>query len=155
VTERAGKPIASIFADDGEAEFRRIEREVVALVATEPARCPQCANPRPAVISTGGGVLMDESNYAALARVGVIVCLTASPQVIAARIGRSAFRRPKLLEGGKPLPERISELLEERALGYARADVSVDTSNLPIDEVVERVLDAFCRTGRSRWALSA
>jgi len=155
VVQSAGKPIANIFADDGEAEFRRVEREVVASLATESKLCPHCENPRPAVISTGGGALLDESNYAALARAGVIVCLTASPQVLALRIGRSAAKRPKLLEGGKPLPERIRELLDERAPGYARADVSVDTSNLTIDEVVERVLDAYRTAGRQRCGLSA
>ena len=83
---RAGKPIPAIFAEHGEAQFRALEREVIAALADDPALCPQCGEPRPAVISTGGGALVDERNYLALKRAGVIICLIARPEVIAARV---------------------------------------------------------------------
>ena len=75
------------------------------------------------MISTGGGVLVDEANCVALKRVGVIVCLTARPEVVAARVERSKAKRPKLTEGGKPTLERVKELMAERADAYARADL--------------------------------
>ncbi|HVB79175.1 MAG TPA: shikimate kinase [Candidatus Binataceae bacterium] len=146
---RAGKPIAAIFAEHGEAHFRALEREVIAALASDPARCPQCGAPRPAVISTGGGALVDERNYAALKRSGVIVCLSARPEVIASRVRRSRHARPKLLEGGKPLEARIAELMEERRAAYARADFTVDTSDLSVAQSAERVLEIFGRHGRS------
>jgi len=146
---RAGKPIPAIFAEQGEAQFRALEREVIAALANDPARCPQCGEPRPAVISTGGGALVDERNYLALKRVGVIICLNARPEVIAARVRRSPHKRPKLLEGGKPLETRISELMEERRAAYARADFTVDTSDLSVAQSAERVLEVFGRHGRS------
>lgn len=156
---RAGKPIPAIFAEHGEAHFRALEREVIAALAGDPARCPQCGKPRPAVISTGGGALVDERNHAALKRAGVIVCLTARPEVIAARVRRSRERRPKLLEGGKPLKERIAELMEERRAAYARADFTVDTSDLTVAEAAERVLQIFAAQGGAakahRCAVSA
>jgi shikimate kinase len=146
---RAGKPIPAIFADDGEAHFRALEREVIAALAGDPALCPQCGEPRPAVISTGGGALVDERNYLALKGAGVIVCLSARPEIIAARVRRSPHKRPKLLEGGKPLEERIAELMDERRAAYARADFTVDTSDLSVAESAERVLEIFGREGRS------
>jgi shikimate kinase len=146
---RAGKPIPAIFADDGEAHFRALEREVIAALAGDPALCPQCGEPRPAVISTGGGALVDERNYLALKGAGVIVCLSARPEIIAARVRRSPHKRPKLLEGGKPLEERIAELMDERRAAYARADFTVDTSDLSVAESAERVLEIFGRGGRS------
>lgn len=153
---RAGQPIPAIFAERGEAQFRNLEREVIAAVAGDPNRCPQCGEPRPAVISTGGGALIDERNYAALKRAGVIICLSARPQVIAARVRRSPHARPKLLEGGKPLEVRIAELIEERHAAYARADFTVDTSDLSVAESAERVLEIFARQGSShRCAPSA
>jgi shikimate kinase len=146
---RAGKPIPAIFSEHGEAHFRALEREVIAALADDRALCPQCGEPRPAVISTGGGALVDERNYHALKRAGVIICLSARPEVIAARVRRSPHKRPKLLEGGKPLEARIGELMEERRAAYARADFTVDTSDLSVAESAERVLEIFGHHGRS------
>ncbi len=145
IVARAGKPVAAIFADDGEARFRALEREVIAQLARPVPRCAQCKEPRPMVIATGGGALTDEANYRALSRTGIIVCLSARPEVIARRIGRSAAKRPKLLEGGKPLKERIEELMQSRREAYARAALTVDTSDLTLEQAADCVLDAFVR----------
>jgi shikimate kinase len=152
---RAGKAIAAIFDTKGEAQFRRLEREVIAELARAKPRCAMCGNPRPAVIATGGGALVDEANYRELRRAGVIICLSARPEVIARRVERSRTRRPKLLEGGKPLGSRIAELLAERKDAYARAEVTVDTSDLTIEQAAERVLSEFIKHGARRCAPSA
>jgi shikimate kinase len=146
---RAGKSIPAIFAEDDEARFRAIERQLIGEFASDHRLCPQCRQPLPAVIATGGGALMDERNYAVLKRVGVIICLYARPEVIAARVQRSGQERPKLLEGGKPLESRIAELMEERREAYERADFTVDTSDLTVAEAAERVLEIFADLGRA------
>jgi shikimate kinase len=143
IVARAKKPVAQIFADDGEAQFRKFEREVIAHLAADRRRCPLCHGPHPEVISTGGGALVDESNCAALQRAGVIICLTARPEVVAARVDRSKTKRPKLTESGKSTLDRVKELMAERADAYARADARIDTSDLTTDQVTERVIDAF------------
>ncbi len=155
VIAAAGKPIAAIFAQDGEPHFRALERAALASIASDRHRCPQCHTPMPSVVSTGGGAIVDEANLAEMRRAGVIVCLTARPDVIALRVGRSVARRPKLMEGGKPLEARIRELMAERAPAYARADATVDTSDLPIEKAVDSVLDAFVARARLRCAPSA
>jgi len=139
----AGKPIAQIFADHGEAHFRQLEREVVAHLTSDRRLCPHCHGPHPEVISTGGGALVDEANCAALKRVGVIVCLTARPEVVAARVERSKSKRPKLTEGGKSTLARVKELMEERADAYARADVQIDSSDLTVEQLADHVIGAF------------
>jgi shikimate kinase len=154
VVARAGKSIEAIFAEDGEARFRKLEREVIADAVSERERCPQCKGPRPAVIATGGGALADDQNYAALKSAGVIICLTARPEVIARRVARAAGARPKLAEGGKPLDARIKELLAERAAAYARADVTIDTSDLSVAEVAERAIAAHGAAGAHRCEAS-
>jgi len=151
----AGKPIPEIFRDQGEAHFRALERKVVAAIASDRERCPQSGLPLPAVVATGGGTLIDPVNFAALQRVGVIICLVARPEVIARRIGRHAASRPMLIEGGKPLPERIAELLEERRAAYARAPIIIDTSEAGIGKVAGMVLEAFAKYGSSQWKASA
>ena len=143
IVARAGKPIAQIFTDEGETEFRKLERDAVAHLTSDRRRCPHCHGPHPEVISTGGGVLVDESNCAALKRVGVIVCLTARPEVIATRVERSKTRRPKLTEGGKPTLDRIKELMAERADAYARADLQIDASDLSVGQLADQVISAF------------
>lgn len=143
IVARAGKPIAQIFADEGEAHFRGVEREAIAHLTSDHRRCPHCHGPHPEVISTGGGALIDESNSAALKRVGVIVCLMARPEVIAMRVERSKTKRPKLAEGGKPTLDRIKELMAERADAYARADVQIDASDLSVAQLADRVISAF------------
>ncbi len=155
IVARAGRPIAAIFSDDGEAKFRALERDVIATIARERRHCPLCHGDYPAVVSTGGGVLVDEANAAALKRCGVVICLTARPEVIAARVGRSPAKRPKLLEGGKPLLERVQELMRERAAAYARADVAIDTSNISIEDVADRVLAEFAARAYKRCVPSA
>ena len=155
IAARAGKTIAQIFADYGEPHFRQLEREVVAHLTGDRRRCPQCHGPYPEVISTGGGVLVDESNYAALKRVGVIVCLTARPEVVAARVERSKTRRPKLTEGGKSTLVRVKELMDERAQVYARADVQIDSSDLTVDQLADLVISAFAAHAARRCVPSA
>ncbi len=155
IVAQAGKPIAQIFADHGEAHFRRLEREVVAHLTGDRRRCPNCHGPYPEVISTGGGVLVDESNCAALKRVGVIVCLTARPEVVAARVERSKTRRPKLIEGGKSTLARIKELMDERADAYARADIQIDSSDLTVDQLADQVISAFAAHAARRCVPSA
>jgi shikimate kinase len=128
---RAGKPIARIFAEDGEAAFRALEREVIAALA---------AAPEPAVIATGGGALVDNANYEALSRAATIICLAARPEVLARRVSASNVARPKLMEGNLPLEERIAQLMEQRREAYARADITVDTSDLSVSAAAARVL---------------
>jgi len=134
IVARAGKPIARIFAEDGEPAFRRLEREVIAALAD---------SSEPAVIATGGGALVDDANYAALSRAGAIVCLTARPEVIECRLAASLAVRPKLADGDAPLKRKIIELMEARKAAYARAGVTIDTSDLTIDAAADRVLSAL------------
>lgn len=155
IVRRAGKPIADIFSAHGEAHFRTLEREVIAEIAGDLSQCPQCHGPRPAVIATGGGAIVDLGSCAALKSAGVIICLTARPQVIAARVERSRRKRPKLAESGKPVIERVRELMAERAEAYARVDVTIDTSDLAPEEAAEKVITEFAPRAVGRCRPSA
>ena len=62
IVEKAGKPIPDIFAQEGEAAFRELEHEIV----REAGMAAGC------VISTGGGVVTRQDNYAPLHQNGVI-----------------------------------------------------------------------------------
>jgi shikimate kinase len=151
----AGCSIAEIFRVHGEARFRVLERELIAGIAAERRRCPQCGNPLPAVVATGGGAILDERNFAALSRCGIVVCLAARPEVIARRVGPHAASRPLLAAGGKPVRERIAELIEARREAYTRAAVTIDTSDMSLEQAADAVLAGFAECAGKSWAASA
>jgi shikimate kinase len=126
VEARAGASVPEIFASRGEAAFRELEAAVVAEVARRSGQ----------VVATGGGVLGRPENVAALRSGGLLVALTARPEVILRRVGgaAAAARRP-LLAGPDPLG-RVRELLRARAAQYAQADLQLDTSDLDVDQAL-------------------
>jgi shikimate kinase len=128
IEERVGRPISRIFATEGEAAFRDLESAVVAEVAAG----------GPAVIATGGGVLGRDENVARLKATGRLVCLTARPEVILARTVPWDDR--PLLSAAPDPRAAVETLLQARAARYALSDLSVDTSDLTVDEVADRVL---------------
>jgi shikimate kinase len=127
--------IPEIFAQKGEPYFRMVEGRIVEEV---------CGEEGAVVVATGGGAIVDEENRQRMQESGVVVCLAASPEVILTRVGGGGNR--PLLQGGKPL-DRVRSLLSQRAAAYARADISVETSDLSVDEVVEEVLQGLRTKG--------
>ena len=129
---RAGRPISRIFAEEGEAAFRRMESQL----AAEWGRCDG------AVVSCGGGVALREENLRALGQNGVLVCLTARPEVILERTSRSK-KRP-LLEG-EDREQKIRDLLAVRAPFYAKIPHQIDTSDADLDTLAEALLDLWAK----------
>src|SRR5438105_1675476 len=121
IEAEAGRSVPRIFAEDGEAAFRRLEAQAVA----------RAAGPGGSVIATGGGVVLSRKNMDRLRQHGLIVALRADPQAILARVGR-AGDRPLL---GDDPEGRVHRLLEERSEFYREADVVVETSALSLDAV--------------------
>lgn len=128
IESSAGCPIPRIFAEEGEAGFRKREREAVRQVASRTGL----------VVATGGGVVLDPDNVRDLGTGGDVVCLTATPATILARVG-SDRNRP-LLQGGDPLV-RIKELLAKRAPAYAAVAWQVATDGLDAGAVADRVME--------------
>jgi len=130
VEARAGKNIAALFAQDGEAAFREHERQVVADLAQR----------RRTVIATGGGLGADPDNLASLRTHALVVCLWAPPELIYERV-RHLTHRP-LLQVADPLA-RIRELLAQRTPVYQQADVLLNTAARQSGEVVRQVVHHF------------
>lgn len=126
IEAEAGMPISEIFSTQGEPAFRALESRMVRSLEGRTGY----------VIAAGGGTIVDQQNLETLKRIGVVITLTADPQVILSRISRKD-ERPLLREGNKL--ERICTLMEQRAQAYGKADIVVDTSSASIDEVVKLV----------------
>jgi shikimate kinase len=129
IEQEAGMSIAQIFAKKGEAHFRELEKQTIARACLE----------KGVVIATGGGAMTNTVNAERLKASGVVICLTASPEIILQRVQGNSDR--PLLQGDDPLG-KIRALLAARAEAYAQADITVDTSALKVEETVEAVLAA-------------
>lgn len=132
--------IPDIFAQKGEAEFRRLEREWVE------HHMPAGG----AVVATGGGMVVPEGMARLVRSKGVVICLFASPETVYRRTASSTHR--PLLQTEDPLG-RIRELLAQREPLYLKAGTAVltDGRNLPdIAAAVERIYRREAREWSSR-----
>jgi shikimate kinase/3-dehydroquinate synthase len=126
IEARAGKPIVHIFAEDGEATFRRMEA----------ALCEELSGQRELVIATGGGALVDPSNRTLMMESGTVVCLSCDAGEILRRVGNNADR--PLLNVADPLAE-VERLLQARREAYAALPWQIDTTALSIEQVIAQV----------------
>jgi shikimate kinase len=135
IVERAGRDVATIFAQDGETAFRALEAEIVA----------EAAESRGKVIATGGGVVLSAANTRALRETGILVHLTADPSTIHKRILADldrASQRPALTEAADGLDEVRQVWAARRALYESARDTAISGENRPIQAVLDDVLAA-------------
>ena len=132
LVRRAGKSIACIFKESGEAGFREMERSVIKDLCLGQRR----------IIAAGGGAFVDDSNRATMLNNGLVVCLSAKPETIYQRVveqdGDAAVR--PLLASPDPL-QRIKDLLAQRAEAYAQAHHTIETDDLTPEQVAECVVE--------------
>lgn len=128
IEKQVGIKISDIFARHGEVYFRDLETKTINLLSLLDK----------AVIACGGGVVLKKENMEALERNGIIVCLEASPQKIFERT-KSNSDRP-LLNVKNPL-DRICEILQQRKKLYERCSISINTDDLTIEQVVDKILN--------------
>jgi shikimate kinase len=129
IVERDGRSIAEIFAQDGEAAFRAWERAVALELSQEQGQ----------VIATGGRLMLDETNAAALSASGQVFCLTAVPQTILDRVQDDA-KRP-LLNVPDPAAQ-IQRLLDQRRDGYGRF-TQIHTDGKTAVDIVDVLLQSI------------
>ncbi len=124
--------ITDIFKRFGESYFRDREKEIVVKLRDR----------ENLVISAGGGIMLFQDNVDSFKKKGILICLTATPEVIYERV--KDIRDRPLLEADNP-KERIITLLKFREPFYKKADFMVDTSELPVEEVVEKVIEVYTK----------
>jgi len=129
IERTAGTSIAELFTREGEAAFRKREREAIENVAGGAL-----------VVALGGGAIAQPGTRERLTASGTIVYLRARPETLLGRIGDTADR--PLLHGvsGKDRLRRIKELLAERSPSYEPASIVVDTDALEPSEVADAIL---------------
>ena len=130
IEERTGKSVTDIFAQNGEAAFRQLERDLL----------KELSGRQGMVISTGGGLAASVENLSSLKETALVVCLWATPESIWERV-RNQNHRP-LLKDPDPLA-KIRKLLAAREPFYRQADVLINTDVRSLKEVAQQVLHHF------------
>lgn len=129
IEKKAGKSIPDIFSQDGEAVFRQLEVEVIGEVSGNKNQ----------VIACGGGVVLNRQNVDCLKEGAVVVYLTAPPEVVLQRVLADTSVRPLLKSRDKA--QTIRRLMKCRKPLYEQAaDITIDTSEMDIDEVAEHII---------------
>ena len=126
IEARDGRSVAAIFSEDGEPYFRRLEAEITGELALR----------RGLVIATGGRLMLDAGNAAALGGTGKVFCLVAASEELLARLESEPGRRP-LLDVADPLA-RIRALLQEREAAYGRFP-QINTSGKTPQQIVGEI----------------
>lgn len=116
VEDAAGMPVADIFATQNEAAFRALEKQLL----------PEALRPG-AVVALGGGVVIDDDNWALIAGRATTVYLEAPFATLWERVGHLP---------GRPLIARrsraeVEALYERRRPRYEQAAHRVDADRDP------------------------
>jgi shikimate kinase len=117
--------ISKIFAAVGEAEFRSIESQVLSEVSAYTKL----------VVSTGGGIVVQQENWGSL-RQGVVVWLDVAENILWQRLVGDKTR--PLLQDPHP-QAKLHEILESRRSRYGEADlrIVIDRERPPADVATE------------------
>ena len=109
IVAATGRAIEDIFRHDGEVAFRTLEHSVLESVSQGERQ----------VVSTGGGIVVDEENRRTMASTGIIVCLEARADTIYREFGPSERSRRG---------EAVRPLLQDPALGRSSARKARETT---------------------------
>ena len=129
-----GKSVRAIFAELGETEFRRLEKEAL----------EQIRGVKQTVIALGGGAFISEENRAIIDQIGEAVWLDCPPEICLARVER---------DGSRPLlasEAEMIELLDRRRPFYAFADHTIQTGDCSAEVAAAKVLDALNKSPQKR-----
>lgn len=128
IVKEQGKSINDIFAQEGEAYFRKLETQMVEKMCDTLEGC---------IISTGGGLPITKGNDEILKKLGTVIYLTVTKETVLERI-KGDTTRPLLAEDAQ---ERTQKLLEYRKPIYEMAaDYSVKTDGRAVEDIVEEIV---------------
>src|SRR5206468_919769 len=128
VEKEAGTNLGEVFAMYGQDAFRRFERRALERVLKEHER---------AVIAAGGSLVTDPSTYELLLARCYCVWLKASPEEHMSRVIAQGDMRP--FKGRAAALDEIRKLLADRDSLYARAALTVDTSERTVKQTLQEI----------------
>ena len=130
IIEEAGKSIPEIFKQDGEIRFREYEIEA----------CKKASKFTNAIISCGGGVVLNKINIDYLKQNCHVVLLEASAEEIYERAMRDGKEMRPIIDKEDPKAE-IEKVLKFRKPFYeSAAELIITTTNKSIKDIIEEII---------------
>lgn len=115
IEAREQTTIGQIFETRGEAEFRRIETDMIRFWVNAIERGS------PTVVALGGGAFVQPGNFDLMENHGLSLWIDCSLEVIQQRLLEESANRPLARD-----PQKLRELFDSRRVGYARADFRIE-----------------------------
>ena len=130
VERTAGRRIHEIFAEDGEAAFRRLEAKEVDRALRRGRQ----------VVAVGGGAVVNPYSRRAIKDGNLVVLLEAEVDTILERLSRDASEEPRPMLGSNDPKARLLALKAVRDPIYrATADLVLSTDQLGVDDVAREL----------------
>ena len=130
IEKKVGMKVSEIFSLKGEGYFRTVEKQALREILGKNGL----------VVATGGGAILDQENLNLLKHRTLLICLTAPRETLLRRSG-GGKDRPLLKRNDRR--RRIEEMLGRREKSYAQAHFSIDTGDLSVNEVVEKIMESL------------
>ena len=130
IEQKAGKSIRSIFKDEGELTFRRLEGEIVSNIL----------NKKKCVISLGGGALINKNIRHVIKKNSLNIFLDVNRKNLIKRLNYSK-NRPLLVN--TDIEEQLNKLFNEREKFFKNADIiiknekSINNVIIKLKEILE------------------
>ena len=136
IEARSGKKIREIFADDGEAAFRDLERRMLLEVSGK-----DCV-----LVACGGGTPCFGDNMELMNSHGTTILLQTSHERLFERLKRGRHKRPLIASlTDEELDVFISEQLAKRMPHYSKSAEVFDSTLLEDENQIEEKCEAFIR----------
>ena len=131
IEEQYRKTIPQIFAEDGENTFRTLETTLLRYLYESRGK------QQPAIISTGGGIIMRPENRQLLHHLGYVVWLNVS---VSALLSRTAHANNRPLLEVEDRRATLQNLFDIRRPMYARtAHLRLNTTRMDVKSVVREI----------------
>ena len=133
LVRECGKSVKDIVGSEGWDAFRRMERSILKQICTTDRQ----------VVATGGGVVLDPDNVAAMQASGIIIWLSATAETIQQRMledKNTGDFRPALTDKGRI--KEIEDMLSQRNPYYESASsFSIHTDRVPTNEITRAIIE--------------
>ena len=123
IEKQEDQSIQLIINERGESKFRQLEKEALRKIVSR--------EHRDAIISLGGGTLLDEENLKFVKDHGTLIWLKGKPE----SLHQDDVQKRPLYD-----KDTIDQLYLERKASYLKADVIIDIQRLENEEEIERFL---------------
>jgi shikimate kinase len=130
IEKRNCKSVPRIFAEEGEAEFRKKERKAL----------EELSEFTDVVVATGGGAPCFFDNMDIMNRTGITIFLNIDPKILANRLLESKTERPLIKGKSKEeLVQFIGETLEKRKEFYTKAKYQITQPDMDLIQVMHMI----------------